>query len=225
MKKINIAIDGPSAAGKSSIAKILAERLGYVHLDTGAMYRCTAYKALQKGIDLSDEAALVRMLQETKIDLTPSGNVFLDGKEVSHAIRADEVSMAASKVASLAGVRRELVARQQKMAEAGGFIMDGRDIGTVVLPEAELKIFMTATPHARALRRLRQNQEEAISESDLATVEKEIEERDYQDTHRKSSPLKKAEDAIVLDTSDLTIQETADAILNLAEPFLKEEHA
>ena len=138
--RINIAIDGPSAAGKSTIAKELAKILNYVHLDTGAMYRCTALKALQSGIALDDEASVCEMLKNTEITLTPDGKVFLDGKDVSTDIRADEVSMAASDVSKLEKVRADLVARQQEMAKAKGFIMDGRDIGTVVLKDAEVKV-------------------------------------------------------------------------------------
>lgn len=145
MKKINIAIDGPSAAGKSTIAKRLGAKLGYVHLDTGAMYRCTALKCVREGISLSDEQAVCDMLKNTKIELTPEGGVFMDGEDVSTAIRTDEISLAASKVSAHKNVRSDLVARQQEMAKAKGFIMDGRDIGTVVLKDAEIKIFMTAS--------------------------------------------------------------------------------
>ena len=221
--KINIAIDGPSAAGKSTIAKQLCKKLGYVHLDTGAMYRCTALKALENHIPLDDEKAVCAMLETTDIVLTPDGKVILDGRDVSHEIREDHVSMAASDVSKLQNVRKELVKRQQKMAEARGFIMDGRDIGTVVLKDAEVKIYMTATAHARALRRLLQNQESGIDTSDLETIEKEIEARDYQDMHREHSPLVKAEDAIEIDTSDLSIDEVTEKIYQLAVPYLEME--
>ena len=219
--RINIAIDGPSAAGKSTIAKILCEKLGYVHLDTGAMYRCTALKAIRTGIPLNDEAKVVEMLEDTDIVLTPNGKVILDGEDVSKAIREDDISMGASDVSKLQFVRKELVKRQQKMAEAKGFIMDGRDIGTVVLKDAELKIYMTASAHARAVRRYLQNKEEGIETSDVATLEKEIEARDYQDMHREFSPLVKADDAIEIDTSDLTIDEVVAKIYDLAKPYLE----
>ncbi|MBP3868193.1 MAG: (d)CMP kinase [Solobacterium sp.] len=219
--RINIAIDGPSAAGKSTIAKILCEKLGYVHLDTGAMYRCTALKAIRTGIPLNDEAKVVEMLEDTDIVLTPDGKVILDGEDVSKAIREDDISMGASDVSKLQFVRKELVKRQQKMAEAKGFIMDGRDIGTVVLKDAELKIYMTASAHARAVRRYLQNKEEGIETSDVATLEKEIEARDYQDMHREFSPLVKADDAIEIDTSDLTIDEVVAKIYDLAKPYLE----
>ncbi|MCR5230577.1 MAG: (d)CMP kinase [Solobacterium sp.] len=222
--RINIAIDGPSAAGKSTIAKLTAKRLGYVHLDTGAMYRCTALKAVREGISLDDEPAVCRMLENTDIRLTPDGEVFLDGENVSAEIRTDEISMAASDVSKLKQVRADLVKRQQEMARAKGFIMDGRDIGTVVLTDAEVKIYLTASAHARALRRLKQNKEQLnISTSDLETIEKEIEARDYQDMHRENSPLRKADDAVEIDSSDLTIDEVADRIYALVEPFLLKE--
>ena len=151
--RINIAIDGPSAAGKSTIAKKLAKKLNYVHLDTGAMYRSTALKALQENISLEDEQALAEMLKHTDIQLTVEGKVFLDGEEVTTTIRNDNVSLAASSVSKHPLVRSELVHRQQEMAKSKGFIMDGRDIGTVVLKDAEVKVFMTASAEARAQRR------------------------------------------------------------------------
>lgn len=221
--RINIAIDGPSAAGKSTIAKELAKKLNYVHLDTGAMYRSTALKALESGIALDDENAVCEMLKNTEIVLTPDGKIFLDGRDVSADIRTDDVSMAASNVSKLEKVRADLVARQQEMAKAKGFIMDGRDIGTVVLKDAEVKIFMTASAYARAERRYKQNIENGIPTSDIETIAEEIRQRDYQDTHREHSPLRKADDATEIDTSDMTIPEVTDAIYALVEPFLLRE--
>ena len=221
--KINIAIDGPSAAGKSTISELLARRLNYVHLDTGAMYRATALKALQEGISLEDEQGVVDMLADTEIRMSPDGTVFLDGQDVSAAIRQDEISMAASNVSKHKEVRRVLVERQQKLAAEKGYIMDGRDIGTVVLKDAEVKIYLTASSYARALRRLKQNRENNIPGGDLETIRKEIEARDYQDMHRENSPLTKAEDAIEVDSSDLTIEETVEKILALAMPFITAE--
>lgn len=221
--KINIAIDGPSAAGKSTIAKRLGNRLGYVHLDTGAMYRSTALKCVNSGISLDDEDAVCEMLKNTEITLTPVGKVYLDGQDVSDAIRTDEISMAASKVSAHKNVRRDLVARQQEMAKAKGFIMDGRDIGTVVLKDAEVKIYMTASAEARALRRYRQNIEKGIPTTDVETIAEEIRQRDYDDMHRENSPLRKADDATEVDTSDMTIEEVVERIYQLAEPFLKKE--
>jgi cytidylate kinase len=221
--RINIAIDGPSAAGKSTIARKAAEKLGYVHLDTGAMYRCTAYKAVQKGISLDDEAAVCAMLKDTDIVLTPEGRAILDGKDVTDAIRTEETSMAASRVSCLGRVRKDLVRRQQDMARAKGFIMDGRDIGTVVLPDAEVKIFMTATPEARAKRRYDQDHAKGIPTGTVEEIAREIAARDEQDMNRTESPLRKAADAVELDTSNLTIDETVAAVLKLAEPFVKEK--
>jgi len=221
--KINIAIDGPSAAGKSTIAKMLASCLGYVHLDTGAMYRCTAYKALEEGISLDDENALAAMLAGADIKLTPEGTVFLDGRDVTTAIRQEQVSMAASRVSRHARVRQDLVARQQKMAAAKGFIMDGRDIGTVVLKDAEVKVFLTASVRSRALRRLQQDYGDKGTDEQLALIEKDIEQRDYDDTHRSNSPLCRAEDAVVIDSSDMTREQVVDAILRLAQPYLQED--
>ena len=221
--KINIAIDGPSAAGKSTIAKMLASRLGYVHLDTGAMYRCTAYKALEEGISLDDENALAAMLAGADIELTPEGTVFLDGRDVTTAIRQEQVSMAAARVSRHARVRQDLVARQQKMAAAKGFIMDGRDIGTVVLKDAEVKVFLTASVRSRALRRLQQDYGDKGTDEQLALIEKDIEQRDYDDTHRSNSPLCRAEDAVVIDSSDMTREQVVDAILRLAQPYLQED--
>ena len=221
--KINIAIDGPSAAGKSTIAKMLARRLGYVHLDTGAMYRCTAYKALEEGISLDDENALAAMLAGADIELTPEGTVFLDGRDVTTAIRQEQVSMAASRVSRHARVRQDLVARQQKMAAAKGFIMDGRDIGTVVLKDAEVKVFLTASVRSRALRRLQQDYGDKGTDEQLALIEKDIEQRDYDDTHRSNSPLCRAEAAVVIDSSEMTREQVVDAILRLAQPYLQED--
>ena len=161
--KLNIAIDGPSAAGKSTIARRLARECDYIHLDTGAMYRCIAYKALNQGAALDDEAALGSLIDQTEIRLTPQGQVFLDGEEMKDKIRSDAVSMAASQVSSWKIVRQKLVERQQKMARDKGVVMDGRDIGTVVLPDAEIKIFLTASPQARAQRRFLENQQKGIS--------------------------------------------------------------
>ena len=221
--RINIAIDGPSAAGKSTIAKELCKKLGYVHLDTGAMYRCTALKALRQGIAMDDEDSVCRMLAETEIVLTPDGRVFLDGEDVSKAIREDEVSMRASDVSKLQNVRRDLVKRQQDMAAAKGFIMDGRDIGTVVLPNAEVKIYMTASARARAKRRYLQNIENGIETSDIDTLEAEIKARDEQDMNREFSPLRKADDAVEIDTSDMSIEEVTERIYELARPFIETE--
>ncbi len=211
---INIAIDGPSASGKSTVAKELCKRLNYIHLDTGAMYRCVAKYALDNGIDLNDQVSVESVLNEVSIELTSDGKVFLNSKEVTNDIRTDEISQGASIVSTYKNVREYLVALQQKMAENKGFIMDGRDIGTVVLPNAELKIFMTASAHERAKRRYLENQKRGI-DSNLEELEKEIAERDYRDTHREISPLRKAEDAIEIDTSDINKMEVVERIMKL----------
>ena len=221
--KINIAIDGPGAAGKSTIAKCLAKKLNYVHLDTGAMYRSTAYKALENHISLEDEEAVCKMLENTKIQLATDGSIFLDGEDVSDKIRTNEMSLAASLVSKLANVRRMLVERQQEMAKEKGFIMDGRDIGTVVLKDAEVKIYMTATPMARAKRRYDQNIAKNIPTGSIEEIAREIAERDLQDMTRENSPLKKADDAVEIDTSDMSIDEVTEYIYSLAKPFIEKE--
>ena len=221
--KINIAIDGHGAAGKSTIAKCLAKKLNYVHLDTGAMYRSTAYKALQNHISLEDEEAVCKMLENTKIQLATDGSIFLDGEDVSDKIRTNEISLAASLVSKLANVRRMLVERQQEMAKEKGFIMDGRDIGTVVLTDAEVKIYMTASPMARAKRRYDQNIAKNIPTGSIEEIAREIAERDLQDMTRENSPLKKADDAVEIDTSDMSIEEVTEYIYRLAKPFIEKE--
>ena len=211
---INIAIDGHSGAGKSSIAKILAKKLTYTHLDTGSMYRAVAYKAMMNHLDIENEDVIVDMLKDTDIRLTNDGKIYLDDTDVSDMIRTNEISLLASNVSKHAKVRKDLVSRQQKMALNKGVIMDGRDIGTVVLKDAEVKIFLTASTIKRAQRRYLQNQQLNIA-SDLDQLIKEIEQRDYQDTHRAASPLVKASDAIEIDSSDLTIDEVIDKILEI----------
>ena len=211
---MNIAIDGPSGAGKSSIAKLLAKKLNYVHLDTGSMYRCVAYKAIQNKINLDDEELICQMIDKTKISFDSVGNVYLDDEDVKNKIRTTDISLAASNVSKLPRVREKLVKLQQDMAKNISVIMDGRDIGTVVLKDAPVKIFLTATSLERAKRRYKQNLENGII-SDIDQLQKEIDQRDYQDTHRKASPLKKAEDAIEIDSSTMTIDEVVEAILNI----------
>jgi cytidylate kinase len=212
--KINIAIDGPSASGKSTIAKRLASELGYIHIDTGAMYRCVAYQALKQGIDLSDEKSLGEMAESMDISLSVDGRVFLNQQDVTEKIRQEEISVGASKVSIYANVRKAMVKRQQQMAKSKGFIVDGRDIGTVVLPDAEIKIFQTASAASRAIRRFKENLSKGI-DSDFELLKSEIEQRDYQDTHRKESPLRKAEDAIEIDTSDMTVDQVVSKIISL----------
>ena len=204
--KINIAIDGPSAAGKSTIADILAERLGYTHLDTGAMYRAVAYNAFLKEIPLDDEDQIVAMIEKMDLVMLPDGRVILDGDDVSDEIRTNEVSMGASDVSKLQRCREAMVAMQQKICEEGGYILDGRDIGTTVFPDAELKIFMTADPMIRAERRAAEMRAKG-DEVKIEDVLKNLQERDYIDSHREASPLTQAEDAIVLDNSNMTMED------------------
>lgn len=214
--KINIAIDGPSAAGKSTIAKRLAKALGYSHLDTGAMYRCVGYLAAQRGIDLHDEDALTEMTASMRIRFDSEGHVFLNEEDVSAAIRENRVSMLASSVSVHPRVRKLLVDMQRQMALDKGVITDGRDIGTVVLPDAELKIFMVASVEARARRRYQEYLDKHI-EADYDTICEDIKKRDDQDMHRAASPLTKAADAHEIDTSDMSIEEVCAAILSLVE--------
>jgi len=220
IRKINIAIDGPSAAGKSTIAKALANELGYVHLDSGSMYRCVGLKVHQEGINYADETAIKELLRNTVIELTVDGKIIMDGIDVSQTIRSNDVSMYASNISTLKIVREDLVSRQQEMAKAKGFIMDGRDIGTVVLKDAELKIYQTASVEARAQRRSLENKEKGL-ESDYEYIKSEIAERDYQDMNREHSPLCKADDAIEIDTSDMTISDVVGAILVLVNEKLR----
>ncbi len=218
VKKIQIAIDGPAGAGKSTIAKIVAENLGFTYIDTGAMYRAVTYKALKQNIELSDAESLEKMLLNTSIILKPSQNgqlVFIDGEEVTQAIRSNEVTANVSQVAAHANIREILVAKQQELAAKGGIVMDGRDIATHVLKDAELKIFMSASVEERARRRFIDNEKRGIP-STIEKLQEEIALRDKLDSEREASPLIQAEDAIYLDTTSLSIEEAANAILQLA---------
>jgi cytidylate kinase len=212
--KFNIAIDGPSAAGKSTIADILAEKLEYNHLDTGAMYRAVAFKAIKEGIAIDDEEKIVDMIHHMDLDMRIDGSVVLDGEDISDKIRTNEISMGASDVSKLEGCRKALVEMQQKICENGGYILDGRDIGTVVLKDAPVKIYMVASAEARAQRRVLQNIEKGL-EADYETILEDIKKRDYQDSHREHSPLKKADDAVEVDTSDMTIEEVVERVLEI----------
>ena len=216
---INIAIDGPSASGKSTIAKRVCEELDYKHLDTGAMYRCVALKVKRKGVDYTDEDAMETLLNSISIDFSPDGKVFLDGEDVTEAIRTDEISMLASDVSARGQVREHLVRLQQAIAANKGYVMDGRDIGTVVLPDAEVKIYMVASVETRARRRYLENKQRGIK-SNLVKLKQEIMERDYQDSHRKHSPLRKADDAIEIDTSEMTIEEVVNEVLDIVNTKL-----
>ncbi len=213
---INIAIDGPSAAGKSTIAKRLAKLLNYRYLDTGAMYRSVALKASALGIDLDDEKKIMAMLRDTIISFDIGGRVYLDEVDVSLAIREHAVSAAASKVSLLKEVRNDMVARQRQIAEKQpGIIMDGRDIGSVVLPSAELKIYLSALPEVRAQRRFQELLDKG-SDCDYQVILQEVIERDIQDSTRENSPLIKCDDAVEIDTSYLSVEEICTIIYDLA---------
>lgn len=212
--KINIAIDGPSASGKSTIAKRLAKILNYVHIDTGSMYRATAYKALKLGIHLDDEASVVKMLETTEFDFTSEGQLIMDGHLVGHEVRNTECDRGSSQVSRLQNVRAKLVSIQQKITLKKGFILDGRDIGTVVLPNAELKIFQVAFLLERAKRRHQEFHDKG-SPLSFDEVYEDLRSRDIADSTRTYSPLKKADDAIELDTSFLSIDETVEKITQL----------
>lgn len=220
-KNISVAIDGPSAAGKSTIAKMVAKKENFIYIDTGAMYRCVAYYCLTQKIDLNDEKAVEQAIEHVQIRLTPDNKVYLNDEDVSSQIRQDQVSLGASCVSKYQAVRSFLVDEQRKMAKAGNVILDGRDIGTVVLPDADLKIYQIASVETRAKRRYLENLERGL-DANLETIKKEIEERDYQDTHREISPLKKADDAIELDTSSLTLEEVVEQVLTLIQKAKEE---
>ena len=216
-----IAIDGPSGAGKSTAGRTLAEQLGYVFLDTGAMYRALALRALRNGVSLDSGEALADLLSRTFIELAPGGRtVFLDGEDVSDAIRTQEVSTAASRVSVHPPVRRGMVARQQDLGKRGGVVMDGRDIGTAVFPDADVKFYVDAEPRQRAQRRHEELAERGV-ESDVVTIEKEIRARDQADTTRRDSPLVRAKDAIHVDTTGLDAAKVVETMLAVVRTKLK----
>lgn len=214
-KTAAIAIDGPAAAGKSTVAKIVAEKLNYIYIDTGAMYRALTLKALNKALDLSNEKAVLELLLETNIELKNDQHgqrVFLDSQDVTEEIRYQEVSTKVSYIAKLTSIRKEMVKRQQDLAKNLGVVMDGRDIGTHVLPDAEVKIFLIASVDERAKRRHDENISKGLP-SELEQLKKEIQKRDEIDSNRETAPLVKAEDAIEVNTTALSIDEVVNRIL------------
>lgn len=216
-KKISIAIDGPAAAGKSTVAKIIAKKLGYIYIDTGAMYRALTFKAIQNGVDVNNEEELFKLLSQITIKLIPSDDkqlVFIDQNDVSELIRTPEVTRNVSYVAKHGLVREKMVNLQREYAVNGGVVMDGRDIGSHVLKDAEVKIFMIASVEERAIRRHNENIQKGF-ESDLEELKIEIATRDKIDSEREVTPLKKADDAIPLDTTSKSIDEVVEAILSI----------
>ena len=219
--RICVAIDGPAAAGKSTVAKRVATIKGYTYIDTGAMYRAFTLYCINQGINCEDEAACVKVIPEVNIELKPGNLVFLNGKDVSFDIRTPIVNANVSYIASYKDIRLALVELQRKMAEKHSVIMDGRDIGTYVLPNAEVKIYQIASAETRAIRRYKENQEKGIA-CTLDDIREDVKKRDYIDSHRAFAPLKPAEDAIPLDTSDMSIEEVVNAIIKIIDDKIKE---
>lgn len=223
MKAIKIAIDGPASSGKSTVAKIIAKNLGYTYLDTGAMYRSATYIALTHGYSDKQVPLILEELAKHPISFHKAADgsqlVYLGNEDVSLAIRQNDVTNNVSWVSALPEIREELVQQQRRIAQEGGIIMDGRDIGTVVLPDAELKIFLVASVEERAERRYKENLEKGI-ETDFETLKEEIAARDYKDSHRKVSPLKAAEDALVFDTTGVSIEGVVQFIQEKAEKIV-----
>lgn len=207
---LRVAIDGPGGTGKSTIAKAVAERLGLEYIDTGAMYRSIALKSVRLSVPVDDEPKVIEMLADTVIDFNDN-KVYLDGEDVSGQIRTNEISMAASTISKLGPVRAKVDEVSKRLAATKDVVMEGRDIGTAVIPDAEVKIFMTAAPEIRAKRRYEQLVA-AGKPANLEEIKEDIEKRDYQDSHREINPLKQADDAVYMDTSDMSIDENIDAV-------------
>lgn len=218
-----IALDGPSGAGKSTIAKMVAERLGFSCLDTGAMYRCIAWWALNHGIALDDSEKLGAVAANKQIEFTVEPGsiapkqVLIDGVDVTSAIRTGEIDRSVSAASSIPAVRTALVEQQRRIGNAGNYVVEGRDIGTTVFPNAEVKVFMTASAEERARRRVKQNLERGIGDTDFESVLADINRRDELDSSRGTSPLRAADDAVMLDTSDMAIEEVVEFICELAK--------
>lgn len=217
--KIAVAVDGPAGAGKSSISKIVAKKLGYLYIDTGAMYRSVTWAVLHNHIDVNNQKAVEALLPELDLTMEASDDsckVFIAGQDVTDFIRTPQVNNAVSIVASYKGVRQYLVERQRLMAESGGVILDGRDIGSVVLPNAELKIYLTASVEARAMRRYLEVKG-TVNEQPLEDIKDSVMQRDDMDKNRKESPLIQVEDAVLVDSSEMTFDETVEHILHLVQ--------
>ena len=219
MTKLRIAIDGPAGAGKSSVSKLLAERLNLSYIDTGALYRCVAFEMIMNDIGLDDERGIRRILADLKITFKMENGrnlVFLGGRDVTAQIRTEQVGMLASTASALPFVREALFAMQRRYAEKGAVVMEGRDIGTVIMPEAQIKIFLTAKPESRADRRML-DIKTAGGQKDYNELLDEIRRRDDQDTQREACPLRPAEDAILLDNSQMDLEQTAAFIVDIAK--------
>ena len=218
MKRYIIAIDGPAGAGKSTVSKSVAKKLGYLYIDTGAMYRAIALKAIKNNIGFDKKDEIIKMTALTKIELkVPQDknallDIFMDGKDVTGEIRTGEVSQGASKVSAIAEVRKLLQEKQREIGKNGGVVMEGRDIGTAVFPNAEFKFYMDASVKERAMRRYKELKAKG-EEVSLEHIEKEIEERDERDKNRKADPLTKAKDAVYIDSTGLSIEESADVVV------------
>ncbi len=213
-KRIAIAIDGPAAAGKSTVAKRVAQVLNFTYVDTGAMYRAFTYAVIQKGLDPKDEEQAVSLIPGLSIDLAENGHVYLNSQDVTDVIRTPLVSGNVSYIAAMKPVRLALVEMQRAIAEKKSVVMDGRDIGTYVLPNAEVKIFQIASVETRAIRRYEENLEKGLKTT-LKEVEEDLRKRDYIDSHREFSPLKPAPDSVLLDTSYMSVLEVVEAILKI----------
>lgn len=214
---VTIAIDGPASSGKSTVARRIADDLGLIYVDTGAMYRALTFEALRKNVNIKDEGALLELLKHTEITLKKRNmaqSVYLNDEDVTEDIRQNNVTNTVSIVAAHPLVRKEMVTRQKKLAENNGVVMDGRDIGTVVLPDSDVKIFLVASVMERAERRHKENRSKGIF-SDLEQLKKDIAERDYKDSTRDTSPLKQAEDAVRIDTTKLSIEQVVEKIKSL----------
>ena len=219
----SIAIDGPAGAGKSTIAKLIAKRKGYIYVDTGAMYRAIALYFIEQGIDASEQNKMSEEVANANVTISYENGeqiVWLNGRNVNGLIRTEEVGRMASLSSANKEGRRKLVELQQALANKENVVMDGRDIGTCVLPNANVKVYLTADSHVRALRRYEELKAKG-QECELDIIEKDIIERDYQDMHRELSPLKQAEDAVLLDSSDMSIEQVADAIIHLCDKGAK----
>ena len=209
-----VAIDGPAGAGKGTITKLVGQKLNLVNIDTGATFRCVALNMLKENVGLDEEEKIEKILEKIEIEMQPNGEIFLNGENVTHKIRENDVNNFVSPVSAIKIVRAKLLEIQRKIAEGKNVIMEGRDIGTAVFPNADVKIYLDATPEERAKRRLLQNKEKGIQTS-YEEVLANIKDRDYRDSTRKVAPLKKAEDAVYIDSSNMTIEEVVDRVITL----------